>query len=77
MKRKKRYLTGFLFSAPSFFTGAGSVLNLAGSYYRYNTTDSGLEADLRAISNDFGVVGDDIKKALREIQTEEGQLTNN
>ena len=73
MKTKNAYLSGFLFSTPSFLTGAGTVINLAGNYYKYNTSPSTLEADLRAIRNDFWVIGDDIRAAIEDISREGNQ----
>lgn len=70
-KRKRRFVTSFLFSSPSFLTGAGTVINLAGNYYQYNTSRSDLEADSLAIACDFGVVGEDIRQAMDEIAEEE------
>ena len=70
MKRKKRFVTDFLFATPTLLTGAGTVINLAGDYYRFNISDSDVEADLRAIASDFGVTGEDIRKAIKEIEQE-------
>lgn len=57
---KKRCTTGFLFSTPSFLSGAGTVINLAGNFYEFNSSDSGFEADEKAIENDFRMIGQDI-----------------
>lgn len=70
MKKRKRFSTGFLYATPSFITGAGTVLNLAGNYYEYNISDTELQADFRALANDFGVVGNDLRDAMDELARE-------
>ncbi len=67
MKRNKKYRSDFLFNTPSFLIGAGSVLNLAGNYFPFNYGKSSKEADAKAIESDWGVVGQDIKKAYVKI----------
>jgi len=64
MGSETQYSTDMLFSQADFVMGAGSVLNLDGSYFKYNTSPSGEEADYIAIKSDWGVVGQDLKKAL-------------
>ena len=58
------YSSTFLLPNNSFFVGAGSVLNISWSYFDYNTSKSPEEADYKAILNDFGMVGKDMKVAL-------------
>ncbi len=70
MKKQKRYITGFLFSTPSFLSGAGTVINIAGNYYNFNSSNSGSEADQLAISNDFNMIGQDIYDVLDKIQAD-------
>lgn len=60
MKKQNTFTTDFLFSMPTFFSGAGTVMNLAGNYYEFNTSDTEFEADERAIENDFRMIGQDI-----------------
>jgi hypothetical protein len=67
MKNKKIISTGFLYATPSFLSGAGSVLNIFGDYFEYNTSD---EADEIAIQSDFDNVGEDIKKAMNKLKTQ-------
>lgn len=68
MKKQKRYTTGFLFSTPSFLSGAGTVINLAGNFYEFNSSDSGFEADEKAIENDFRMIGQDICDVIEKIK---------
>lgn len=67
MKEKSvKYRTDFLLPKNSFISGMGSVLNLKGEYFKYNTSRSGLEADNRATKSDWGVVGQDIRNAFNK-----------
>ena len=68
MKKRKRYTTGFLYSTPSFLSGAGTAINLAGNYYDFNAYESGNEADTVAIENDFRMVGQDISDAIEKFK---------
>jgi len=70
MKRKK-YFTDFLFSTPSFLIGAGSVLNLEGNYYSFNLTNDPAQADLLALANDFGCVGQDVQSIIEKLEKTE------
>lgn len=66
--KTRRYTTGFLFSSPSFLSGAGTVINLAGNYYEFNDCESGFEADEMAIEHDFRMVGQDISDATEDVK---------
>ena len=74
MKRQKKYTSGFLFSTPSFLTGAGTVINLAGNYYNFNYSDSNGDADRLAIEDDFRMIGQDIFTALDLFKDENNLL---
>jgi len=65
MNNEKKYSTDFLFSTPTIISGIASV-NIMGNFYCFNSSETGLEADLVALKNDFGVIGGDIKNALSE-----------
>ena len=69
MGNKNKYVTGFLFSTPNFISGAGTVMNIAGNYYDFNSSETGLEADAMAIKNDFNMIGQDMKDVLNTIKT--------
>jgi hypothetical protein len=58
------FKTDYLFSEGSYLLGAGSVLDLSGNYFQYNLSPDGAEADRRAIACDWGVIGQDMKKAM-------------
>ena len=51
----------------------GSVFDLTGNYYSFNTSKTPEQADFKAIESDWGVVGDDIKKSVDEMKK---QLAN-
>jgi hypothetical protein len=74
MKKQKRYTSGFLFSSPSFLSGAGTVINLAGNFYEFNSFDSGFEADEKAIENDFRMIGQDICDVIEKIKEDKKVL---
>ncbi len=59
----ERPKTDFLFASGSFLIGAGSIFNLAGSYFEYNTV--GGDADSLAIGSDWAMVGQDIRDAIQ------------
>lgn len=65
---KKRYRTDYLFSTSSFLSGMGTVINLAGNYYNFNSYRTESEADAIAIGNDFKMIGQDIYDALENLK---------
>lgn len=70
---KKTYLksSGYLVSRSTFITGMGQILDTAGSYQKYNSSDSEQEADSKATLLDWIAVGDDIKAALGSFEAKE------
>ncbi|MGL4598931.1 MAG: hypothetical protein ACRCYO_15545 [Bacteroidia bacterium] len=67
MGKIKKYRSDFLFSTPSFWVGAGSVLNVAGNYFDFNSSENAHEADAKALQSDWGMVSTDIDKAIAKI----------
>lgn len=67
MSKTKKYKTSFLYKKHNTIVGAGSIFNIAGNYFEYNYSKSGFEADKKAIENDWGVVGNDMKDAIKAI----------
>jgi hypothetical protein len=65
--RCRKYSTSYLFTRPNFLTGSGSVFNLRGSYFLFNYSKNSQEADARALEHDWGVIGQDIRMALKKI----------
>ncbi len=70
MNRDRFFRTDFLFPTPTKLQGVGTVLNIWGQYYRFNNSDSELEADTRAIRSDWGVTGQDLQDILDKIEKE-------
>ena len=62
----RRIKTDFLTATPSFLTGMGSVLNVAGNYPEFNVSDSPDEADALALESDWKMVGQDFYDVLGE-----------
>jgi hypothetical protein len=51
--KMKKFSSDFLLPRNNFFVGMGSVLNLGGNYFEYNTSKSDIEADKKALSSDW------------------------
>lgn len=60
----RRYRTGFLFPNTNFWIGMGSILNIAGDYFTFNTSESGKEADYKALESDWAIIGQDIEDVI-------------
>lgn len=65
---EKNPCTDFLFPKSSIITGIGTVINIWGNYYTYNTSETEEEADSRAIACDWKMVGEDFKSAIEKVQ---------
>ena len=64
--KKCNFHTDFLTPDTGFLVGAGSVFNIAGSYFDFAISKTELEADLKALTCDWAMVGEDIEVALKE-----------
>lgn len=64
--KKTQLPTDFLLPDSDFFTGMGSVLNIAGDYFEYATSKSGNDADVKALKSDWQNVGIDINNSIDE-----------
>lgn len=62
----KKFKTTNLFPESSFITGMGSAFNLAGNFYDINYSKSGIEADCKAIENDWEMIGQDMMTAIEQ-----------
>ncbi|MGA8151017.1 MAG: hypothetical protein WB952_08715 [Terriglobales bacterium] len=60
--------SGFLYSDPSFLSGAARALDLYGLYDAYNISTTPQEADARALAADWIVTGQDLQEALDDFQ---------
>lgn len=72
-KINSKYKTSNLLPKNNFWVGMGSVLNLAGSYFEYNYSDSGKEADFNAIMSDWKNIGEDIKGSKEKFENKHKQ----
>ena len=63
-----KYRSDFLFSTPSFVSGAARVLDLYGVYDVYNSSSTDREADYKAIFSDWNMVGQDIWSAMKQFE---------
>ena len=59
--------TDYLTATSGFLVGMGSVLNLRGNYFDFNTSDSPEEADRLARNVDGWMVAQDLAAALRSL----------
>ena len=57
--------TFFLFARPSVIEGVARLSDFAGTLSRYNVSETGLQADRRAICADWMAVGADIRQAVQ------------
>lgn len=63
---KSFYRTDYLFSKGSFLIGMGSILGIFSPYYTFNTSRSERQADMIAIESDFGTIGQDIYRVMKD-----------
>lgn len=68
MTKIRKHRTNILFPKTSFISGVGSSFNVFGNYYKFNTSKTSQESDFKAIESDWGVVGQDIQKAIKELK---------
>ncbi|SHG33270.1 hypothetical protein [Flavobacterium johnsoniae] len=69
-KTKVIYRTDYLFSKCSIWRGIGSVFNLPGNYYEFDTSKTEQEADNKALTSDWENVGADIRNAKKKFEKE-------
>ena len=56
--------TDFLFVSPSPWLGFARLLDIAGTFDRYNVSRTPEEADARAMYSDWRMVGEDLADAI-------------
>ena len=64
-------MTDFLFAIPSFLSGMGEAIDLGGTMINFNSSDSHEEADFIALYNDWAMVGNDIRYAMKHYDEHE------
>lgn len=73
-KKMKIKKSSTVLPSNSFWVGVGSIFNISGKYFDYNTSKTGREADVKALRRDWEMVGEDIKEAERKIKEENKDL---
>jgi len=63
--------TDCLFAQPSMISGAARTFDLFGLFDYYNFSQSGREADGRALYSDFYVIGQDLLAAINLFKSEQ------
>lgn len=58
--------SGMLFARPSFTEGVARIVDFGTTLQDYNTSKTGNEADFRALKNDWMIVGQDLKYAIKK-----------
>ena len=57
-----------LFARPSFWTGTALLADFGNTLFEYNVSLSPGQADYFAIKNDWTAVGNDLRRAIRELE---------
>ena len=61
-----RHKTNILFPRTSTIVGMGSLMNVAGNYFEFNYSESGEDADKKAVESDWAMIGQDIEDAINK-----------
>lgn len=64
MFRNKFVFSSRLVATPSFLSGYARALDVAGTFDAYNNSSSETDADMKAIENDWRVVGNQLREAI-------------
>ena len=62
--------TYFLFARPSFLGGAAALMDFGNTLTVYNESLTVQQADFFAVKSDWMAVGDDLRRAIRELGAE-------
>jgi len=65
--------TDFLFARSSFTEGFARIVDLGSTLNIYNNSETVNEADLKALKNDFRMIGQDIASAVKNYGKEKKQ----
>lgn len=57
-----------LYVRPTFWLGFASIFNLFGNYFQYRVSDTGAQADARAMRADWQAIGDDLNLVIDRYQ---------
>lgn len=61
--------TTYLYARPSFIEGIARILDFGNTLQVYNTSSGADDPDAWALATDWYAIGEDMKRAVREIQT--------
>ncbi len=61
---------GLLYATPSFLEGVARSIDIGDTLTEYNGSESGTEADTRALRSDWKAVGDDLRQAIAQFRQE-------
>jgi len=67
---RKKAVTNLLCPKPSFILGLATVLNIKGSFFDFNYSDSEEEADFNALKSDWAMVGQDLFNSMESVKKE-------
>ncbi len=59
-------ISDFFYARPSFIEGFARIVDFSGSLNEYNISPIVTKADLDALWMDWAVVGEDLRRAMRE-----------
>ncbi|ASW74698.1 hypothetical protein IQ37_15195 [Chryseobacterium piperi] len=65
----RKVKTSYLLPRRNFIVGMGSIFNLRGSYFDYDTSVTEKIADRRAIENDWEMIGQDLRNAKQKLES--------
>lgn len=76
MDQASKFSTFFLFKKTNpFLKGMSTVFNIYGDgNFKYNTSKTDVEADMKALINDWGVVNHDLILTINKLMTKEREL---
>ena len=57
----------FLYAKPSFLEGVARLVDFGGTLNEYNFSQTGEEADARAIWIDWAIVGQDMRRVMARV----------
>jgi hypothetical protein len=69
---RKSNFSSYLFAEKSFVSGYGRILDVSGSYKKYNSSLTAEEADKKSLTNDWRAIGQDIKHSMSSYAKKQG-----
>ena len=69
----ERFCSDFLTSDGSFLSGAASAFSIGGRFFKFNLSATPARADVRAVRQDFAMVGQDIGDVAEKLEQQHRQ----